>query len=103
MNVEQPDAGNNQAKMKTISSVNHTDTNNQNTKIDSQDKKITLLQINNLMLIKQDTTQKPSAPVSDTVTNNQNDKTDNQAKKMTLLKINKQLLTKQDTKNRQLK
>ena len=53
MNVEQPDAGNNQAKNEKPSApVNHTDTNNQNTKIDSQDKKITLLQINNLMLIK---------------------------------------------------
>ncbi|MCM3498354.1 NEAT domain-containing protein [Staphylococcus capitis] len=40
MNVEQPDAGNNQAKNEKPSApVNHTDTNNQNTKIDSQDKK----------------------------------------------------------------
>ncbi|MFH6856786.1 NEAT domain-containing protein, partial [Staphylococcus capitis] len=83
MNVEQPDAGNNQAKNEKPSApVNHTDTNNQNTKIDSQDKKDDASE-DQLPVAEnnQDTAQKPSAPVSDTVTNKQNDKTDNQAKK----------------------
>lgn len=101
MNVEQPDAGNNQAKNEKPSApVNHTDTNNQNTKIDSQDKKDNASTDQQPDANKkQDTTQKPSAPVSDTVTNNQNDKTDNQAKKDDASK-NQQTATdkKQDTK-----
>lgn len=101
MNVEQPDAGNNQAKNEKPSApVNHTDTNNQNTKIDSQDKKDDASTDQQPDANKkQDTTQKPSAPVSDTVTNNKNDKTDNQAKKDDASK-NQQTATdkKQDTK-----
>ena len=101
MNVEQPDAGNNQAKNEKPSApVNHTDTNNQNTKIDSQDKKDNASTDQQPDANKkQDTTQKPSAPVSDTVTNKQNDKTDNQAKKDDASK-NQQTATdkKQDTK-----
>ncbi|MHA4768049.1 NEAT domain-containing protein [Staphylococcus capitis] len=101
MNVEQPDAGNNQAKNEKPSApVNHTDTNNQNTKIDSQDKKDNASTDQQPDANKkQDTTQKPLAPVSDTVTNNQNDKTDNQAKKDDASK-NQQTATdkKQDTK-----
>lgn len=101
MNVEQPDAGNNQAKNEKPSApVNHTDTNNQNTKIDSQDKKDDASE-DQLPVAEnnQDTAQKPSAPVSDTVTNNQNAKTDNQAKKDDASK-NQQTATdkKQDTK-----
>lgn len=67
MNVEQPDAGNNQAKNEKPSApVNHTDTNNQNTKIDSQDKKDDASE-DQLPVAEnnQDTAQKPSAPVSD--------------------------------------